>query len=206
MPLLLSCVLLASCGRPVPVLKVGLVAPFEGRYRSLGYDVIYSARLAVREVNSVGGIQGRYVALVSLDDSGETDLAQGAAASLVVDPAVVAVVGHWLPETTAAAASVYTEGGMPFIQAGELPFVASDPANLPPSFRARYESVTPFDEAAGPYAAASYDAFHLLWSALELASQDGEVVDRAAMSKALSEVELSGLVGTVYWPEPGPNR
>ena len=85
------------------MVKVGLVAPFEGRHRAIGYDALYSARLAVRELNAAGGIDGTRVALVALDDSGNPEFAAATADSLIVDPNVVAVVGHWLPETTAAA-------------------------------------------------------------------------------------------------------
>ena len=43
-------VLLTGCLQTPPhVVKIGLVAPFEGRYREIGYDVIPAARLAVRE-------------------------------------------------------------------------------------------------------------------------------------------------------------
>jgi ABC-type branched-subunit amino acid transport system substrate-binding protein len=192
--------ILSGCAGARPLLKVGLVAPFEGRHRELGYDVIYSARLAVRELNLAGGVSGYYLALVSLDDGGEVDLAQGAAASLVVDPAVVAVVGHWLPGTTTAAAPIYSRGGLPLIRAGEFPFQATEPASLPQSFRARYEAVTPFDEVAGPYAAAAYDAFQLLRLAIETAAQNSEQIDRAAIDTALRGVEHPGLSGTVFWP------
>ena len=39
--------------RSPQVVKVGLVAPFEGEQRDLGYDGIYAARLAVREFNQL---------------------------------------------------------------------------------------------------------------------------------------------------------
>ncbi len=51
-----------------PVIKIGLVGPFVGKNRDVGYDVIYSARLAVREINKKGGIDNYRVALVALDD------------------------------------------------------------------------------------------------------------------------------------------
>ena len=68
-------VVATGCQKTDPVVKIGLVAPFEGRYRPIGYDVIYSARLAVREINAAGGIDGHRVALVALDDGGDPQLA-----------------------------------------------------------------------------------------------------------------------------------
>jgi len=192
----------AACSRLTPVVKIGLVGPFEGRYRAIGYDVIYSARLAVRSLNESGGI-GRYrVALAAFDDSGEIDLAKGAAQALLVDPQVVAVVGHWLPLTTAAAAPVYERGGLALVAGGEEPFAALEPALLPQEFQIAYEEVTPFDEAAGPYAGPAHDAFALLWRALTLAEQAQGEIDRQGVAEALTGLQVDGFGGVVYQP-PG---
>ncbi|MFQ5398445.1 MAG: ABC transporter substrate-binding protein [Anaerolineae bacterium] len=190
-------VLFTGCSRVAPVVKVGLVGPFEGRYRARGYDVIYSARLAVREINAAGGVEGTRIALVALDDSGDPGLARQTAASLVVDANVVAVIGHWLPETTAAAEPVYREAGLPFINPAEAPFRTTDPATLPSDFLDAYAAVTPFDEVAGAYAGAAYDAFQLLWLALEEAASGGDI-SRAAVSRALVGLQLEGMSGLVY--------
>ncbi|MCA9948355.1 MAG: ABC transporter substrate-binding protein, partial [Anaerolineales bacterium] len=131
-------------------MKVGLVAPFEGRDRAIGYDAIYSARLAVREINAAGGIGGYRIALVALDDSGDPELAQGTAESLVIDDNVVAVVGHWRPQTTAVAAPIYASANLAFLAGGESPYQPTDPADLEPDFIERYTAVTPFNEQPGP--------------------------------------------------------
>jgi ABC-type branched-subunit amino acid transport system substrate-binding protein len=106
-----------------PVIKLGLVAPFEGRYRDVGYEVIYAVRLAVREANARGGVAGHTVELVALDDSGDPVMAVEQAHKLALDPLVVGVVGHWLDETTTAAAPAYAEAGLPLLAttAGPLP-------------------------------------------------------------------------------------
>lgn len=192
--------LFVGCGGVDPVVKIGLVAPFEGQYREVGYDVIYSARLAVREINRAGGIGGYRLALVALDDGGSTELAAETAASLAIDPAVITVVGHWRPETTAAAAPIYARSGLPFIATGIEPFTSADPAALPATFHQAYEDVTPFDETAGPYAAPAYDAFQLLFHALEEAKESNGQINRRTVAMALSGLEYTGLTGTVYQP------
>jgi ABC-type branched-subunit amino acid transport system substrate-binding protein len=181
------------------VVKVGLVAPFEGRYRQIGYDTIYAARLAIRELNESGGIDGTMVELVALDDSGDLELARQAAASLVLDPDVVAVVGHWLPQSTEAADAVYAEGELPLLAAGTGPFAEVDPAAYPASFRDAYAAVTPFDEVAGPYAGPAYDALHLIFKGLELAKTTGEI-NRGSVAGAIEGLQYEGLTGPVYWP------
>lgn len=115
--------LLTGCLPPrlPPVVKIGLVAPFEGRYRDLGYDAIYAARLAARQLNAAGGIEGWQLELVAYDDRGAPDLAQTAARNLMVDPDVVAVIGHYRAESTAAAQPLYAETGLAHIAVGAYP-------------------------------------------------------------------------------------
>jgi ABC-type branched-subunit amino acid transport system substrate-binding protein len=187
--LFLALGMISACQSAAPVVKVGLVAPFEGRHRDIGYDVLYSARLAVREINAAGGIGGTRVALMAIDDGGNPEYAQAIANSLLVDPSVVAVVGHWLPETTATAASIYAQNDLAFIAVGEESFTISDPASLPLEFVAAYEEVTPFDETPGPYAQFAYDAFQLLFQAFDDAQELNGQINRQSVQTALSQLE-----------------
>jgi ABC-type branched-subunit amino acid transport system substrate-binding protein len=110
--------LLAACAFPGtvrPTVKIGLVAPFEGRYRYVGYDVIYAVRLALVEANRDGGVAGYGVELVAYDDGANPNAAVEQARKLDVDPAVVGAVGHFREETTAAAAATYIKAGIPLV-------------------------------------------------------------------------------------------
>jgi ABC-type branched-subunit amino acid transport system substrate-binding protein len=114
---------LAACqvpGAVRPTVKVGLVAPFEGRYRYVGYDVIYAVRLALREANAAGGVEGYSVELVAYDDGADPAMAVQQARKLAVDPDVIAAIGHFREETTAVALSVYAEAGVPLVAPGVL--------------------------------------------------------------------------------------
>ena len=194
----LFALLLLGCARVDPVIKIGLVGPFEGRNRAIGYDAIYSARLAVRELNEAGGINGQRVALVAFDDSGQPDLAVAVARSLALDPDVVLVVGHWLTETTAVSAPIYAAADLPFIPMGHPPFGPTNPTQLPAEFLAAYTAVTPFDETAGPHAGPTYDAFQLIWQALAATAQTP--ASRADLQTALNGLHYEGMTGTVYAP------
>lgn len=182
-------VLLTGCASVSPVVKIGLVAPFEGENRAVGYDVIYAARLAVREINEAGGIGGYRVALVALDDGGDPELARQTAVSLAIDPAVVAVLGHWQEETTAVAQPIYAQNNLPFIPMGDPPFGPADPATYPLDFLEKYQTVSPFEESAGPYAGSTYDAFQLLWQALEESEQTYGRIDRETVAKSLDGLQ-----------------
>jgi branched-chain amino acid transport system substrate-binding protein len=182
---LIGCTLLPA--GTAPVVRIGLVAPFEGRQREIGYDLIYAARLAVRQWNGRGGIEGYRVELVALDDGGDPELATRAAQSLALDPMVVGVIGHWLKETTAAARPVYDEAGLPLIEMGEMDETAEWSGELPESFVADYQAVAPFAEQPGRYALPAYDACNRLIKAIGRAiAADGEP-SRVGVTAALGD-------------------
>jgi branched-chain amino acid transport system substrate-binding protein len=109
---------LAGCALPGSsrtVLKVGLVAPFEGWYRSRGHDVLWAVRLAIREANDRGGVAGHRVELVALDDHLDPHWARQRARELAADPAVMGVVGYLSPTTAEAARSVHAAAGLPVV-------------------------------------------------------------------------------------------
>lgn len=115
--------LMSGCGRwcpgsTGPLLKIGLVAPFEGRWRARGYEVLYAVKLAVGEWNAAGGVGGYRVELVALDDGGEPAAAVQQVRELAVDADVVGVVGHFSEATTLAAAPEYAAQGLALVAPG----------------------------------------------------------------------------------------
>ncbi len=113
---LLCMVLATACIQVTPrVVKIGLVAPFEGRYREIGYDVIVAARLACREWAQQYSDTQLVFELVAYDDQGDPTLAIEQARKLIADPLVAIVIGHWRDDTTQAALPIYQEAGIPLI-------------------------------------------------------------------------------------------
>ncbi len=137
------CFLLSAC-LPVtrPVVKIALVAPFEGRYRDVGYEVIYAVRLAVREANESGGVAGYSIELLALDDSGDPEMAVAQARKVAADPQVVGVIGHWLDATTLAAAPEYDADGIPLLATTASPSLPAAAFRLWPT-DARLAAVMP---------------------------------------------------------------
>jgi branched-chain amino acid transport system substrate-binding protein len=76
---------------------------------------LHTARLAVEEINQAGGVNGRPLRIVVLEDGGEADSAVRVA-SMLVDSGVVAVIGHIYSSTTLASAPVYNDGRNPVLQ------------------------------------------------------------------------------------------
>lgn len=102
-------------GSTQPVVKIGLVAPFEGLYRDLGYEALYAVKLAVRERNEAGGVGGHMVELVALDDGNDPTQAPLQARKLMIDPDVMGVIGHFSDETALAAVDAYHRAGLALI-------------------------------------------------------------------------------------------
>ncbi len=98
-------------GAPATI-KVGLVAPFEGLHRPLGYEVLFAVKLALQERNAGGGVNGYQVELVALNDFDDPSEAQTQARALVADPDVLGVVGHLSSAATLAAMPVYQDANL----------------------------------------------------------------------------------------------
>jgi ABC-type branched-subunit amino acid transport system substrate-binding protein len=114
-------------GDAAPVVKIGLIAPFEGAGRPLGYAVLPAVKIALAEANTSGEL-GRYrVALVALNDDLGPRSAADQAKALAQDPDVLAALGPWSRETIATAAPLLSQAGIPALVAAPL---ANPPAGV----------------------------------------------------------------------------
>jgi ABC-type branched-subunit amino acid transport system substrate-binding protein len=108
----------AGCGLPratPPIIKIGMIAPFEGLYRPEGYAALYAVKLALRECNAAGGVAGYRVELVALNDDGDPIQAALQARKLALDPDVVGVIGPFSRATAAAVGPPLAEAGLAWI-------------------------------------------------------------------------------------------
>jgi ABC-type branched-subunit amino acid transport system substrate-binding protein len=103
---------LTACTYTPPTFKIGLIAPFEGHDRALGYEALFATKLALQEWNSAGGINGYQIELVALNDSNDPVEARRQAKALLADPDVLGVVGHFSSEATEAVVPIYQESGL----------------------------------------------------------------------------------------------
>lgn len=119
--LLLSLSILAGCyGTTPPVVKLGLIAPFEELHRDDGYAALHAVRLAVDQRNAAGGVAGYRVALVALNDNARPDDARQAAANLGVDRDVLGVIGPLQGAAAQAAGPALAQRGLPWITLASL--------------------------------------------------------------------------------------
>lgn len=114
-----------------PIIKIGLSAPFSGFDESVGYSVIGAVRMAIRERNQGGGVAGYSVELVALDDGNEPAMAAQRAREMIIDPAVMAVLGGFDDNAALAAVEEYRQAGMPFITLATSDRLSSQPGTGP---------------------------------------------------------------------------
>ncbi len=95
----------AGCQKPEGPIKVGFVGPLSGRFSDLGVGGRNSCLMAVEQVNSKGGINGREVILITKDDKSDPETAKKADKELI-DAGVAAIIGHMTSSMSMAALPV----------------------------------------------------------------------------------------------------
>ncbi|HAJ05482.1 MAG TPA: hypothetical protein DCL76_02880 [Chloroflexi bacterium] len=131
-PSLLSFILaitifITSCTTNKSTYKVALIAPFTGLYREIGYQAITGSQIAIRNYNQSKPKYLPQLELVAFDDAGDPVKAAEQAQNILTDKQIVAVVGHWLDETTSAAANIYKHSKLIVIS------TSSEPSRIPGS-------------------------------------------------------------------------
>ncbi|MEW9673034.1 ABC transporter substrate-binding protein [Ammoniphilus sp. 3BR4] len=106
------------------VIRIGQIAPFSGNAASFGIWDNNGLMLVVDEVNANGGIQGKKIEVIKMDDQGNPTLAVNAAQKLVNEN-VSAVFATPLSTATLATINVFKEAKIPQLTAGQDPALTS---------------------------------------------------------------------------------
>ena len=117
--ILLGAYLLIFCGVAAAqsVIKVGIAGPLTGSSLDLGETQEIGARKAFEQINKKGGLLGRNINVISVDDACEPLQARAVAQQLVSE-GVVFVVGHVCSACSLAAMKIYEEAGIIMISPG----------------------------------------------------------------------------------------
>jgi branched-chain amino acid transport system substrate-binding protein len=99
---------------------IGVATPLTGQYEYIGEQTRSGTDLAVKELNTAGGVLGQRVMISLIDDFCDADQAVAAARKLVADKVVVAI-GHNCSGAAIPASEVY--------EAARVPFIAPDATN-----------------------------------------------------------------------------
>lgn len=88
------------------VYKIAVIAPQFGPYEALGLSIIHGAELAVKEKNKSGGIDGKKIELIKVDDGGLASEGLLKAQNLVSEN-VLGVIGHLNSDISVPASEIY---------------------------------------------------------------------------------------------------
>ncbi len=97
-------------------IKIGCLAPLTGEVSVYGIATSQGIKMGVDEINAAGGIDGRMIELITLDEKGDATEAVNAYNSLV-DQGVVAIIGDVTSKPCIAVAELAAEDNMPMLTA-----------------------------------------------------------------------------------------
>src|SRR5256885_6032771 len=105
---------------------IGQSAPLTGSNAELGNDIRTGALAYFRKINEAGGVHGRKVELVSLDDANQVPRAEANTAKLVEETRVFALFGYASATLSRPALPLVAKHGVPFL----APFTGADPMRV----------------------------------------------------------------------------
>ncbi len=170
--------LLTACAFPgstKPVIKIGMIAPFDGLLRHQGYQRLYGVKLALQEVNLSGGVAGYKIELVALNDFADVDETILQSQELTMDPDVRGIIGQWDAELFNAAAPIYSAAQLAVINPSQF----TDAPDLPDTFATDFETLS--GSPPNPEAQQAYLATRRLLKAIEEAVEANGRPERGAV-------------------------
>lgn len=96
-------------------IKVGHYASMTGKEATFGQSTDQGIRLALKEINAAGGLNGRTIEVITYDTKGESKEAGTAVTRLVTSDKVVAVLGEVASSLSLAGGGVCQQYGVPMI-------------------------------------------------------------------------------------------
>ncbi|MFM7061479.1 MAG: branched-chain amino acid ABC transporter substrate-binding protein, partial [Actinomycetes bacterium] len=92
-------------------IRIGLEGPLTGDQKDTGIGMLRGARLAAQEINAKGGIDGKQVVIVPIDDQADPEVAE-AAAKKAIRAGLDAVVGPYNSGAGLVTLPLYIEAGL----------------------------------------------------------------------------------------------
>jgi len=174
---------LAACAFPgstKPVIKIGMIAPFDGLLRHQGYQRLYGVKLALQEVNLSGGVAGYKIELVALNNFADADETILQSQELTLDSDVRGIIGQWDSALFDAAAPIYNAAQLAVVNPSQF----TDAPGLPDTFGADFETLP--GSPPNPEPQQAYLATYRLLQAVEKAVEEAGRPERAAVLEVLT--------------------
>ncbi|MCI6152956.1 ABC transporter substrate-binding protein [Fusobacterium perfoetens] len=111
--------LMVACGgkqeaKEAEVIKIGGLGPLTGPVAVYGVSATNGAKLAFEEINKAGGVLGKKIEFILLDEKGDSTEAV-TAYNRLIDEGIVALVGDITSKPTLAVAEIAAQDNMPMV-------------------------------------------------------------------------------------------
>lgn len=93
-------------------IRIGLACALSGSSAAYGDLQYWAANLAADEINAAGGINGRMIEIVALDDAQDEAQAPIVAQNFCDDPTIIGVIAHGGSSLSAATQPIFEEAGL----------------------------------------------------------------------------------------------
>jgi len=103
-------------------IRIGMANALSGPASGLGVNLKAGAEAYIARVNAAGGVNGRKIVLVSLDDGYEPEKAAAATKTLIEQEKVFALFGYVGTPTSSAAVPLASRAGVPYL----FPFTGAE--------------------------------------------------------------------------------
>lgn len=121
LPALCLLFFLGACTKNTNEIVIGEYDSLTGSDATFGLSSNKGVRMAFDEINDAGGIKGKKISLITLDDQGKNEEAASATTRLITHNNVVAIIG--------GVASGRSKAAAPIAQAHKVPFVSPSSTN-----------------------------------------------------------------------------
>lgn len=135
----------ASEGESSEVIKIGANLELSGAVASYGSSIATGADLAVEEINAAGGIDGKQIELIKVDNKSENSEATAAAIKLATQDKVAAMIGPATSGNMLATVQIANDNKIPVVTAsGTAPNVTENEDGSINDFAFRTCFIDPF--------------------------------------------------------------
>ena len=180
-----------SAGAQGDAILIGQSVPLSGSNRELGEEIRDGALAYFRKINIVGGVGGRRIELLSLDDGNDTKLAAENARKLIEERGVVALFGFASATLSRPALPFAESSGTPFL----FPFTGADPMRVFKRvlFNHRASYADELEKIVNHYATVGVRSFGILFHDDVVGRENLTAAERALQKRGFKAAAVVGI-------------
>lgn len=191
----IALVLLAAAGNVLPqgvtstTIVLGQSAPLSGINKNLGDDIRNGALAYFKKVNDAGGVNGRRIELVTLDDGNDTKRAGENTRKLLEENSVLALFGYASATLSRPALPLVEKHNVPFL----APFTGADPMRVfnRNVYNMRASYADELEKIVDHYARYGIKRFSIVHYEDVIGKENFAAVDRALKERNLAAVSVA---------------